>query len=73
MLAKQHKELVLAYLEEVCARAGLRQPAAAARQLFLIGEGLIVACQVGGASQELIDSAREMVGLLAIAQAGGAG
>ncbi|MCY1424769.1 hypothetical protein D9M71_405310 [compost metagenome] len=64
---------MLAYLEKVCARAGFRQPLAAARQLFLIGEGLIVACQVGGASQEMIDSAREMVGVLADVQGGAAG
>lgn len=31
-------------LQEVCVRAGLHQPLAAARQLFLIGEGLIFAC-----------------------------
>lgn len=73
VLARQHKEQVLAYLEEVCRRAGLRQPKQAARQLFLIGEGLIVACQVGGASQEMIDSARGMVGLLSAAQGGAAG
>lgn len=73
VLARQHKEQVLAYLEEVCTRAGLRQPLAAARQLFLIGEGLIVACQVGGATQEMIDSAREMVGMLVGVQGGGEG
>lgn len=73
VLAGQHKEQVLAYLEKVCARAGFRQPLAAARQLFLIGEGLIVACQVRGASQEMIDSAREMVGRLADVQGGAAG
>lgn len=73
VLARQHKEQVLAYLEEVCSRAGFRQPVAAGRQLFLIGEGLIVACQVGGAAQEMIDSARGLVGLLAGAQGGGAG
>ena len=73
VLAREHKEQVLAYLQEVCARAGFRQPAAAARQLYLIGEGLIVACQVGGAAPEMIESARGMVGVLATAQAGGAG
>jgi AcrR family transcriptional regulator len=70
VLARQHKEQVLVYLEEVCARAGLGQPLAAARQLFLIGEGLIVACQVGGATQEMIDSARGMVGMLVAAAKG---
>ncbi|EIK52432.1 TetR family transcriptional regulator [Stutzerimonas stutzeri TS44] len=72
VLARQHKEQVLAYLQEVCARAGFRQPTAAARQLFLIGEGLIVTCQVGGVSQEMIDSARRMV-VLTGAQGGGVG
>lgn len=70
MLARQHKEQVLACLEGVCARAGLHQPQAAARQLFLIGEGLIVACQVGGAMQEMIESARGMVGVLVAAEKG---
>jgi len=70
VLARQHKEQVLAYLEEVCTRAGLRQPLAAARQLFLVGEGLIVACQVGGVQQEMGESARGMVGLLINAQGG---
>lgn len=64
VLARQHKALVLAYLEDVCARAGLAQPSQAARRLFLLGEGLIVSCQVSGPSPELIDTAREMAGLL---------
>lgn len=64
VLARAHKEQVLGYLQDVCTRAGYREPQAAARQLFLIGEGLIVACQVGGAAQEMIDSARGMVGVL---------
>lgn len=70
VLARQHKEQVLAYLQEVCTRAGLRQPLAAARQLFLIGEGLIVACQVGGVEQEMIESARGMAGMLVAAEQG---
>lgn len=73
VLARQHKEQVLAYLEEVSTRAGLREPKQVARQLFLIGEGLIVASQVGGTSQEMIDSARDMVGLLVDLQGRAAG
>lgn len=63
-LARLHKQQVLAYLEEVCTRAKYKQPALAARQLFLIGEGLIVACQVNGPAKDLIDSARDMVLML---------
>lgn len=65
VLARKHKERLIAYLEEISARAGFRQPQQFARQLFLVGEGLIVACQISGAAQEMIDSARKMVGGLA--------
>lgn len=64
LLAKMHKQQVLAYLGEVCTNAKLKQPCIAVRQLFLIGEGLIVACQVNGASEDLIDAARGMVSML---------
>lgn len=64
MLAKQHKQQVIAYLEKLCADAMLHQPILAARQLFLIGEGLIVTCQVSGPLEELIESARGMVLML---------
>ena len=64
ILAKQHKQQVLAYLEDICTDAQLKQPFLAARQLFLIGEGLIVTCQVNGPSEEILDSARDMVSML---------
>lgn len=60
-LAKAHKQNVLNYLEKVCTGAQLKQPAASAIQLFLIAEGLIVACQVNGVSETLIDSARSLL------------
>lgn len=64
ILAKLHKQQVLAYLEEICIHAKLQQPSLAARQLFLIGEGLIVSSQVNGPSMDVIDSARDMVLML---------
>lgn len=59
-LAQRHKQQVLDYLEVICRDAALQQPSRIARQLFLIGEGLIVASQVNGPSQAIIASAREM-------------
>lgn len=64
ILSSQHKQRVLAYLEGKCTDANLRSPSLVARQLFLIGEGLIVASQVNGPSREIIDSARDMALLL---------
>lgn len=64
ILAKLHKQRVLAYLEEICTDAKLKQPSLAAMQLFLIGEGLIVTCQVNGPSEDVINSARDMVLML---------
>ena len=64
MLAKLHKQQVLAYLEEICTDAKLQQPFLVARQLFLIGEGLIVTCQVNGPSDDVLDSARAMASML---------
>ena len=64
ILAKLHKQPVLGYLEEICTEAKLKQPFLVARQLFLIGEGLIVTCQVNGPSEEVLDSARDMVSIL---------
>ena len=61
VLAKAHKQNVLTYLEKICLSAKFKHPAASAMQLFLIGEGLIVTCQVNGASKEFIDSARSLV------------
>lgn len=64
LLASQHKKEVLAYLEGVCSQAGLNQSPQVALQLFIIGEGLIVATQVSGISPERLSAAREMVALL---------
>lgn len=64
ILAKLHKQQVIAYLEKLCTDAMLHQPILAARQLFLIGEGLIVACQVSGPSEELLHSALGMALML---------
>jgi len=64
ILAKLHKQQVLAYLEEICTDAKLQQPFLVARQLFLIGEGLIVTCQVNGPSDDVLDSARAMASML---------
>lgn len=64
IVARHHKREVLAYLETVCTAAELEQPLAAARQLLLTGEGLIVTCQVNGASQDVLDTARQMTSIL---------
>lgn len=64
VLAKAHKVRILTYLESLCRQVGARQPDAMARQLFLVGEGLIVASQVNGASQAMIDDARAMAKLV---------
>lgn len=64
-LARRHKQQVLAYLESICTLAKFSQPLLAARQLLLIGEGLIVTCQVNGPCEEVIDSARDMALMLA--------
>ncbi|MBC8996330.1 helix-turn-helix transcriptional regulator [Pseudomonas sp. N40(2020)] len=68
ILAKLHKQQLLTYLEEICTHAKLKQPSSAARQLFLIGEGLIVTCQVNGSSKDVIDAAREMTLMLTARQ-----
>lgn len=60
VLARRHKQKVMATLERVCKEAGSNQPAAA-EQLFLMGEGLIVASQVSGAQASLFEAARGMV------------
>lgn len=61
VLARLHKQKVLVLLEGVCREAGCRQPTMAG-QLFLIGEGLIVASQVSGVQASLFEAARELVG-----------
>lgn len=57
-LAAAHKRVIRDYLERICAEAGLAGPQAAARQLFLLGEGLTVAAQVGGFDAALADTAQ---------------
>lgn len=64
ILAKRHKQALVAYLEQICAQAHLNNPRLAAMQLLLIGEGLIVSSQVNGVCRELIAAGKEMVGLL---------
>lgn len=63
-LARQHKQALQAYLEDMYAQAGCSNPRLAAMQLLLIGEGLIVSYQVNGACPDLIKAARDMVVLL---------
>lgn len=47
--AKAHKARVQAYLLQLCRQAGLANASVLAAQLFVLGEGLIVASQVSGA------------------------
>lgn len=56
--AARHKHEIRTYLRNLCANAGARQPAIASTQLFLIGEGLVVASQVQGYDASLVDAAR---------------
>ncbi len=58
-LAHAHKRQLLSYLESVCTGAGL--PAAAAQPLLLVGEGLIVSCQVMGLEASRVEAARALV------------
>ena len=65
VVATEHKQAIRDYLERVCTEACLAAPDAAAWQLFLIGEGLTVAAQVGGVDEQAARQARAMVvGLL---------
>lgn len=56
--AAQHKKEVQAYLLSLCAQAGASAPEAIAVQLFLLGEGLIVASQVQGNSAALVNASQ---------------
>ena len=58
VMANLHKQAIIAYLESICSNAKIEQPALVARQLFLIAEGLIVASQVCGVRQDLIEASR---------------
>lgn len=64
VLASQHKQQVLNYLQGICAHAGLTQPSAVAMQLFVIGEGLIVTSQVSGFAPAMLPAIHEMVAVL---------
>ncbi|QDF97839.1 TetR family transcriptional regulator [Azoarcus sp. DD4] len=66
-VAAAHKQAIRDYLDRICVEAGLAEPQAAARQLFLLGEGLTVAAQVGGYDAALAETA------LALAAALGSG
>lgn len=48
VLAKAHKERVLAYLEQICREAEHPDAQTLATQLFVMGEGIIVTSQVTG-------------------------
>ncbi|KAA8999301.1 TetR/AcrR family transcriptional regulator [Affinibrenneria salicis] len=58
--AADHKHAVLAQLSQWCADAGVAQPPALARSLFLIGEGTIVASQTQGPDEAAFAAARQM-------------
>lgn len=58
VIARMHKERVLAYLETLCREAQVTDPAMVAHQLFVIGEGLIVSLQVMGGNEQVIRAAR---------------
>ena len=62
-LARLHKHKVMAALERACQQAGCQQ--GAAQQLFVLGEGLIVASQVSGPQASLFEAARGVVAALA--------
>ena len=54
--AAQHKKEVQAYLLSLCAQASASAPEGVAAQLFLLGEGLIVASQVQGKNAALVNA-----------------
>lgn len=58
--AARHKEEIQRYLLKICANAGAKQPEQISVELFLIGEGLIVASQVQGHRASLVQAARSV-------------
>ena len=56
--AVQHKQEIQTYLQELCSAAGAAQAEPFSQQLFLIGEGMIVASQVQGYNASQVESAR---------------
>jgi len=63
-VAAAHKQTLRTYLERICVEAGVTEPRAAARQLFLLGEGLTVATQVSGYDGALAETALAMAAAL---------
>lgn len=55
--ATAHKQQIQAYLKDLCVAGKAPQPTRMAEQLFLIGEGMIVASQVQGHDASRIDAA----------------
>lgn len=65
--AASHKHDVLAYVQNVCQDAKLKQPTEQGEQLYLIGEGLIVTSQVQGYQPEKVESAKKLAKLVCAA------
>ncbi len=63
-LAKKHKDELRLYLKQLCKEAGIIKYSLVAQQLFLLGEGLIVATQVCGPQKEIIDATKKAACLL---------
>ena len=63
--AKAHKARVKDYLKRICREAQLDDPEVFAAQLFLVGEGLIVATQVSGYARTNFELAKRMLGFIA--------
>lgn len=61
VLSRTHKQRILNYLMEICSQLEVTEPKIMASQLFLIGEGLIVATQVMGSSEQLNEVAVQSV------------
>ncbi|MTD33265.1 TetR/AcrR family transcriptional regulator [Paludibacterium denitrificans] len=64
VIANMHKQRVRDYLRTLCTRAGASSPDLLADQLFLIGEGLIVAMQVMGCSEPILRAAKRSAAAL---------
>lgn len=63
-IAKEHKAKILSYLEQLCSEAKLPEASSIAQQLFLLGEGLIVASQTKQNMPALINSAKSLAATL---------
>ncbi|PWC10803.1 TetR family transcriptional regulator [Brenneria corticis] len=62
--AAAHKQEIRRYLIDLCAAGGAQQPESIAEPLYLLGEGLIVASQVLGHNDSLVEAARSVAGTL---------